>query len=224
MAEDQTHPNLLAETEPATRLPHDPAIAELADRGRQDFLAVVREYPASSLCWALLAEGSLMAGTEAADVAAYAYARTGYHRGLDALRREGWKGQGPIPWEHLANQGFLRSLWALSVAAGRIGEQDEAQRCEQFLRDSSQTAWDALHTTLVPADEAEDEEVPEPDGTTGGVEKAAASDESPSDEAENGTDGSPDADPREDGDNSPERPEDERHAEESRQEAVHVQG
>jgi hypothetical protein len=78
------------------------------------------------------------------DVAAYAYARTGYHRGLDALRRSGWKGAGPIPWEHEPNRGFLRALWALSVAAGRIGDVVEQERCAQFLRDSSETAYATL--------------------------------------------------------------------------------
>lgn len=156
MADDQTHLNLLGSTAPATRLPGDPAIAELADHGREDFLSVVRDHPASSLCWALLAEGSLLAGTEPSDIAGYAYARTGYHRGLDALRRAGWRGQGPIPWEHLANQGFLRCLWALSVAAGRIGEDDEAERCERLLRESSETAWKELHTTLVPDEDTRD--------------------------------------------------------------------
>ena len=77
-------------------------------------------------------------------VAAYAYARTGYHRGLDALRRNGWKGSGQIPWEHEPNRGFLRALWALSVAAGRIGEAEEQERCAQFLRDSSEEAFQAL--------------------------------------------------------------------------------
>jgi hypothetical protein len=69
-------------------------------------------------------------------VAAYAYARTGYHRGLDALRRAGWRGRGPIPADHLPNQGFLRALLALAEAADAIGEQDEADRCAQFLVDS----------------------------------------------------------------------------------------
>jgi hypothetical protein len=73
-------------------------------------------------------------------VAAYAYARTGYHRGLDALRRSGWKGHGPIPWGHEANRGFLRALGALARAAQEIGEVDEAQRCVQFLRDSDAEA------------------------------------------------------------------------------------
>jgi hypothetical protein len=75
---------------------------------------------------------------------AYAYARTGYHRGLDALRRNGWKGHGPIPWSHAPNQGFLRCLHTLSEAAAAIGESDEAARCAEFLRDSDPTAAAAL--------------------------------------------------------------------------------
>ena len=79
-----------------------------------------------------------MAGGRPVD--AYAYARTGYHRGLDALRRSGWKGSGPIPWSHEPNRGFLRALHALSQASGAIGEQDEAARCAQFLADSDPEA------------------------------------------------------------------------------------
>ena len=70
-------------------------------------------------------------------VTAYAFARTGYHRGLDQLRRAGWHGHGPIPWEHEPNQGFLRALHMLGVAAAAIGEDDEATRCREFLADSS---------------------------------------------------------------------------------------
>ncbi|MFO7192790.1 MAG: DUF3151 domain-containing protein, partial [Thermocrispum agreste] len=76
-------------------------------------------------------------------VTAYAYARTGYHRGLDQLRRAGWKGHGPIPWQHRPNQGFLRSLAALARAAERIGETDEYERCLQFLADSDPAAVEA---------------------------------------------------------------------------------
>ena len=68
---------------------------------------------------------------------AYAFARVGYHRSLDSLRRNGWKGHGPVPWEHVPNRGFLRALAALSQAAGRIGEEAERERCDEFLRDSS---------------------------------------------------------------------------------------
>jgi hypothetical protein len=64
----------------------------------------------------------------------YAYARVGYHRGLDALRAAGWRGSGYVRWRHESNRGFLRSLHALEVAAGEIGEVDEEQRCALFLR------------------------------------------------------------------------------------------
>jgi hypothetical protein len=132
-----TH-NLLGEP-PETRLPVDPAAAEL-DAGAAPG-QVVRAYPASSLAWALLAEEALRGGD---DVAAYAYARTGYHRGLDALRRIGWKGHGPIPGTHQPNRGFLRALGALARAAASIGDEEEAARCEAFLRDASPEAADDL--------------------------------------------------------------------------------
>ena len=85
----------------------------------------------------MLAEAALADGRT---VEGYAYARTGYHRGLDVLRRSGWKGAGPVPWEHEPNRGFLRALHALGQAAAAIREDDEAARCAQFLADSSQTA------------------------------------------------------------------------------------
>ena len=74
------------------------------------------------------------------DVTVYAYARVGYHRSLDLLRRSGWKGHGPVPWEHEPNRGFLRCLAALALSARAIGETDEWDRCSSFLRDSSPAA------------------------------------------------------------------------------------
>jgi len=132
------HQNLFAGP-PATYLPEDPAAAELA--AGADPAAVAAVHPACLAAWATLAEQALDRGEW---VAAYAYARTGYHRGLDQLRRSGWKGHGPIPWEHEPNRGFLRSLYALGRAAGAIGEQDEEQRCQEFLQDSSPAAAAAL--------------------------------------------------------------------------------
>jgi len=117
---------------PETLLPEDGAAARL-EQG-VDPRGVAAGQPTSSLAWAVLAEDALGDGL---DLEAYAFARTGYHRGLDALRRSGWKGQGPIPWSHEPNRGFLRALAALSRAAGRIGESDEERRCADFLRDSS---------------------------------------------------------------------------------------
>jgi hypothetical protein len=130
-----THDNLLQGPAP-TLLPDDfPAARERLSSG-DDPVAVAAEAPASSLVWAVLAEGALATGSAAGNVEAYAYARTGYHRGLDVLRRAGWRGQGPIPASHVPNQGFLRALLALSEAAHRIGEEDEAERCAKFLVDS----------------------------------------------------------------------------------------
>jgi Protein of unknown function (DUF3151) len=133
-----TQANLLPEP-PETRLPVDPAAADLAEGAKAE--AVVRSHPESSLAWAVLAEQALAGGR---DVEGYAYARTGYHRGLDALRRNGWKGRGPIPWSHEPNRGFLRALAQLAVAAGRIGEAHEEERCWVFLRDSSPEAAEAF--------------------------------------------------------------------------------
>jgi hypothetical protein len=100
---------------------------------------VAAAHPASGLAWAELAERELLAPA-GSPVTAYAYARTGYHRGLDALRRAGWRGAGPVPWRHGPNRGFLRSLRALAEAADRIGEADEAARCREFLTASDPAA------------------------------------------------------------------------------------
>ena len=128
---------------PPTLLPEDPAAAMIA-AGEERPGRVAAAHPASSLAWAVLAEASLEADHP---VQAYAYARTGYHRGLDALRRAGWRGQGPIPWEHEPNQGFLRALWALACAARRIGEQAEYERCVLFLLEASEEAYVELART-----------------------------------------------------------------------------
>jgi len=121
---------------PATRLPDDTEVRTALDGGTPAD-QVARTHPASSLAWAVLSEQALAAGRP---VEAYAYARTGYHRGLDALRRSGWRGQGPIPWDHVPNQGFLRALAGLARAARDIGEQPEFDRCATFLADSDPQA------------------------------------------------------------------------------------
>lgn len=120
---------------PATYLPKDPAAQLLADGSNAT--DVVRAHPASSLAWAELAEAAL---GRADDLEAYAFSRVGYHRGLDALRRSGWKGHGPVPWSHEPNQGFLRCLSALVSASERIGDTLEAERCRGFLRDCDPAA------------------------------------------------------------------------------------
>ncbi|MGB7818169.1 MAG: DUF3151 domain-containing protein [Ornithinibacter sp.] len=119
---------------PPTHLPEDPASRLLDDGVAPNRVAA--SHPTSSLAWAVLAEDAMADGEV---VESYAYARTGYHRGLDALRRAGWRGQGPVPWEHEPNRGFLRALAALARAADAIGEDDERHRCQEFLRASSAT-------------------------------------------------------------------------------------
>ena len=116
---------------PPTLLPEEPGAALLA--GGTDPAEVAKQHPTSSAAWAALADAAYERG---AVIESYAYARTGYHRGLDALRRNGWKGYGPIPWAHEANRGFLRALYALGRAAGSIDETEEAQRIRTFLDDS----------------------------------------------------------------------------------------
>ena len=133
------HENLLGG--PAeTRLPAQPE-AHVALAAATDPAEVAARFPSYCAAWAALAERALAAGEP---VTAYAFARTGYHRGLDQLRRAGWRGHGPVPWEHEPNQGFLRALHVLAVAAAAIGEDDEAARCREFLADASPAAVAAL--------------------------------------------------------------------------------
>ncbi len=129
------HQNLLGGPPATYLLPDEEADAAL--RAGEAPEKVAARFPSCSAAWAALAVRAFGQGDA---VTTYAYARTGYHRSLDQLRRAGWKGHGPIPWEHEPNRGFLRSLYMLGAAAAAIGEDDEAQRCEQFLRDSSATA------------------------------------------------------------------------------------
>jgi Protein of unknown function (DUF3151) len=134
-----SHVDLMAGP-PPTHLPVDPATAEL-DAGEAP-AAVVRRRPASPAAWAAFAAEARDQGAD--DVTVYAYARVGYHRSLDLLRRNGWKGHGPVPWEHEPNRGFLRSLALLALSARAIGETEEWDRCSSFLRDSSPTAAETL--------------------------------------------------------------------------------
>ena len=79
-----------------------------------------------------------------ADDAGASLARTGYHRGLDALRANGWRGTGPVPWDHTPNQGVLRAIGALAVTAHALQEEDEFIRCLNLLHDCDPSATDAL--------------------------------------------------------------------------------
>jgi hypothetical protein len=132
--------NLLGDAIPPTLLPDDSESRTALAAGRSAE-EVAAGNPTVSLAWAALAEHALAGGRP---VESYAYARVGYHRGLDALRRSGWRGQGPVPWSHEPNQGFLRALAALSRAAAAIDEEPERARCVQFLLDCDPDAAIAL--------------------------------------------------------------------------------
>ena len=125
---------------PETRLPDDfvdvQVAEELVDGEPRDIAARHLESP---LAWATLAEDAL---TDGDVITAYAYARTGYHRGLDTLRQSGWRGQGPIPASHAPNRGFLRALAMLGETSRRLGDQAEADRVTAFLREADPTLLD----------------------------------------------------------------------------------
>jgi hypothetical protein len=104
------------------------ALAAPEHERRAQVAAVVARWPRDLDAWAHL--GDL--GRD--DVERYAAYRVGYHRGLDRLRANGWRGSGYVRWRHENNRGFLRALAGLQAVAAKIGEQDEADRCATFLR------------------------------------------------------------------------------------------
>lgn len=118
---------LPAEPDDALRALVD-ALATPVEHRRDAVSAVVARWPTFLDAWASLA------ALARDDVEAYAAARVGYHRGLDRLRQNGWRGTAFVPGRHEPNRGFLRSLTALVVAAEAIGERDEAERCRLFVR------------------------------------------------------------------------------------------
>ena len=122
-------PETILDAEPAE------AVVALADaialdppQRRDAVSSVVARWPRFLDAWARLGD----AGRD--PVERYAAYRVGYHRGLDRLRANGWRGSGHVRWQHEANRGFLAALSGLASTAASIGEMDEAERCELFLR------------------------------------------------------------------------------------------
>lgn len=119
---------VIAEEPAEVRAALDAALALEGDARRSAIAAVVAGSPRSLDGWARLGD----AGRDV--IEAYAAYRVGYHRGLDVLRANGWRGSGYVRWEHPGNRGFLRALAGLQRTAAAIGEADEADRCAHFLR------------------------------------------------------------------------------------------
>ena len=132
-------------TVPAVRLPAEPDDADAALRAALQagpaeaperyaaLSAVARSWPAYVAAWAHLAEAARAQGRE---VEAYAFARTGYHRALDRLRGNGWRGMGFVPWDHEPNRSALLAFHELLRAAEIIGETTEVERMRKLLLDS----------------------------------------------------------------------------------------
>lgn len=95
---------------------------------------LVAQHPTLLEAWADLGELAEKSAHDArGHIEAYAYFRIGYHRGLDTLRKNGWKGSGFVRWKEPTNRGFLRCLAGLQRMATVIGEEDESARCAEFL-------------------------------------------------------------------------------------------
>jgi hypothetical protein len=127
----------MADRHETTLPPPDAAAAEALERAlaldpaeqRTAVGAVVADHPTFLAGWATLA-------TLGADpIERYAYARVGYHRGLDALRAGGWGGRGFVRAATPTNRPFLACLVRLRDAAAEIGETAEVARIDGFLRE-----------------------------------------------------------------------------------------
>lgn len=135
---------------PETILPPEPAdvieglaaaTAALDVGARREALRdLIAGHPTCLEAWARL-------GDDGRDtIESYAYYRVGYHRGLDRLRANGWRGSGFVRWEHPTNRGFLRAVAGLERCAAAIGEVDEQIRCAQFLQQLD-PRWDPAFLT-----------------------------------------------------------------------------
>lgn len=121
-------PETVLDSEPAeARDALAAALAQPEPERRAAVAAVVGKWPRNLEAWATL--GDLARD----DVEAYSAYRVGYHRGLDRLRQNGWRGSGYVRKQHPENLGFLRSLSGLQRTAAAIEELDEAERCATFL-------------------------------------------------------------------------------------------
>lgn len=121
---------------PPLHLPEDPAAGK-------DLLSDDTAYahPDSPSVWAARAQQELENGDK---LVAYAYARTGYHRSLDRLRANGWKGWGAVPYSHEPNRGALEAIAMLALTSKAIGDNAEYDRCRGMLSDAEPHAVELL--------------------------------------------------------------------------------
>jgi hypothetical protein len=135
MTDDSTRPVTMSVTgpEPVVLPPEPDAVsvgiveALSSPDPTTELRRLIATHPASLAGWAALG------GVEADPTIRYACYRVGYHRGLDALRANGWRGAGDVRWSEPSNLGFLRSLLGLHVLSKTIGDTSEAERTLQFL-------------------------------------------------------------------------------------------
>jgi hypothetical protein len=118
---------VLPDADPQAREQLTEALRGPVDERRDLVAQVVARHPRWLEAWAEL--GDL--GRD--PIERYAAYRVGYHRGLDTLRANGWRGSGYVRWAHPSNRGFLRSLAGLGAMADAIGETDEAERIALFV-------------------------------------------------------------------------------------------
>lgn len=123
------HETTLPEPDPAAHDALEQALVSEPGGRRAAIAEVVAAHPTSIAGWAALA----VEGRDA--IERYAYARVGYHRGMDALRGAGWGGRGFVRWSTPGNRAFLTALVRLRAAAREIAEVDEVARIDAFLRD-----------------------------------------------------------------------------------------
>ncbi len=138
-------PETVLDPEPADALAALAAALDRPEPERRDAVAaVVARWPRFLDAWARLSQ----LGRDS--VEGYAYARVGYHRGLDRLRQSGWRGSGYVRWANETNRGFLRALDGLRRRAAEIGEADEEARCAEFLL-QLEPAWNQIDPLEVDA-------------------------------------------------------------------------
>ena len=110
-----------------TDLMADIARARSSADPASELRVVVARHPSSLFAWSALGDA------ETDPTLRYACYRVGYHRGLDSLRANGWRGSGDVRWSEPSNHGFLRALLGLHVMSAAIGDTAEAERTLQFL-------------------------------------------------------------------------------------------